>query len=60
VARFILLAISTYRKCAAAHLIYTHVSIEKLRAVHAKTHPAGLRRKTQEGDPAADTTDPAA
>jgi len=40
--------------------IYTHVSIEKLRAVHAKTHPAALRRKTQEGDPAADTTDPAA
>jgi len=39
--------------------IYTHVSIQKLREVHAKTHPARLRRKPKGDDPSADAGDPA-
>ncbi len=33
--------------------IYTHVSIQKLREVHAKTHPARSRRKPKGDDPEA-------
>ena len=35
--------------------IYTHVSIQKLREVHARTHPANSRRKSNGDDPAGGT-----
>ena len=35
--------------------IYTHVSIQKLREVHAKTHPANSRRKPNGDAPARGT-----
>ena len=31
--------------------IYTHVSIDKLKAIHAATHPARLRRRDDEDVP---------
>ena len=38
--------------------IYTEVSIEQLKAVHAKTHPAEQPRKPLDSDPSSDTLEP--
>jgi len=36
--------------CAAAHKLYTQVSIKKLQEVHEATHPAKAKRTEKPGD----------